>query len=163
TALIAGRSFGSHDDKGAPRVAVINREFARLVFKTRDSPAEALSHHFKLVDGTRVAVVGIVEDGKYFNIAEAPRAAMFLPILQFSLSPGGWFVVRSDREPRDLTAAIEDVRRSVDPAIPFDIQTWAKVMETNLFPSRVAAAALGVLGVMAAMLSITGIFGLAAY
>src|SRR5207237_6990625 len=33
TALIAGRSFGSHDDKGAPRVAVINREFARLVFK----------------------------------------------------------------------------------------------------------------------------------
>jgi len=32
-----------------------------------------------------------------------------------------------------------------------------------LFPSRVATVSLGVLGVMAAMLSITGIFGLAAY
>jgi len=32
-----------------------------------------------------------------------------------------------------------------------------------LFPSRMATASLGVLGAMAAMLSITGIFGMAAY
>ncbi len=29
TALLAGRDFTWHDDKNAPRVAVINREFAR--------------------------------------------------------------------------------------------------------------------------------------
>jgi ABC-type antimicrobial peptide transport system permease subunit len=36
-------------------------------------------------------------------------------------------------------------------------------MSVVLFPSRVATVTLGVLGVIAAMLSITGIFGIAAY
>jgi predicted permease len=163
TALIGGRSLTSHDGKDAPRVAIVNREFARVVFKEHETITGALSRRFKLADGTPIEVVGIVEDGKYFNIAEAARPAMFLPILQSPSLPAGWFLLRSERDPQDLTAALEDVRRRVDPAIPFDIQSWSKVLETNLFPSRVAAAALGVLGVMAAMLSITGVFGLAAY
>ncbi len=36
-------------------------------------------------------------------------------------------------------------------------------MGGSLFPSRMATVSLGVLGIMGAMLSITGIFGLAAY
>ena len=32
TSLLAGRSFSWHDDKNAPRVAVINQEFARKIF-----------------------------------------------------------------------------------------------------------------------------------
>src|SRR5215468_1056178 len=162
TRLLAGRPFTSHDDKDAPRVAVINEEFARTVLGTPLPAGNVLGEHFKLVDGARVEVVGIVEDGKYFNIAEAPRPAMFLPILQ-SPSPGNWLVVRSGRDTRQLATAIDTALRDVDPALPFRIQTWTKELEVNLFPSRVAAVALGVLGVMAAMLSVTGIFGLAAY
>jgi ABC-type antimicrobial peptide transport system permease subunit len=43
------------------------------------------------------------------------------------------------------------------------MQTWTSELQLNLFPSRAAASALGVLGIMAAALSITGVFGLAAY
>src|SRR2546430_477780 len=32
TTLLAGRDFTWHDDKNAPRVAVLNREFARRIF-----------------------------------------------------------------------------------------------------------------------------------
>jgi predicted permease len=162
TVLRAGRSFSSHDDKNAPRVAVINREFARQIFKTRESTSDALGRHFRILDGTRIEVAGIVDDGKYFNIAEAPRPAMFLPILQ-SPSAGTWLVVRSGRDPQQLTTALESARRNVDAGLPFRTQTWADELRPNMFPSRMAAIALGVLGVMAAMLSITGIFGLAAY
>ncbi len=35
TALLSGRAFTWHDDKNAPRVAVINQEFARKVFGSR--------------------------------------------------------------------------------------------------------------------------------
>jgi predicted permease len=161
TVLLSGRSLTSHDDKAAPRVGVINQEFARRILRARDS-ADALGKHFKLQDGTRVEVVGVVEDGKYFNIAEEPRPAMFLPILQ-SPASGTWLVVRSDKDPQQLTAALESARRNVDEALPFRIQTWTKELEPNMFPSRLAAVALGVLGVMAGMLSITGIFGLSAY
>jgi predicted permease len=162
TALLAGRSFTLYDDEHAPRVAVVNQEFARRIFKTRDAVSEAVGRHFKLLDGTRIEVAGIVEDGKYFNIAEEPRPALFLPILQ-SPSPGTSLIVRYDRDPHELTLALERARRKVDEGLPFRIQTWTKELEANTFPSRVAATALGVRGVMAAMLSITGIFGLAAY
>jgi hypothetical protein len=65
TVLLSGRSFTSHDDKDSPRVAVINQEFARKVLKAPEPGA--LGRHFKLLNGTRVEVVGVVQDGKYFT------------------------------------------------------------------------------------------------
>jgi ABC-type antimicrobial peptide transport system permease subunit len=53
--------------------------------------------------------------------------------------------------------------RDLDAGLPFYIQTWGKELETVMFGSRMATLALGVLGMMGAMLSITGIFGMAAY
>jgi len=51
----------------------------------------------------------------------------------------------------------------LDAGLPFTIRTWTQELESALFPSRMATLALGVLGLMGAMLSITGIFGMAAY
>jgi ABC-type antimicrobial peptide transport system permease subunit len=53
--------------------------------------------------------------------------------------------------------------RELDAGLPADIDTWNDLLEVVLFPSRVATMSLGVLGVMGALLSITGIFGMAAY
>jgi ABC-type antimicrobial peptide transport system permease subunit len=53
--------------------------------------------------------------------------------------------------------------RELDAGMPVDTATWNNELEVALFPSRVATSALGVLGTMGAMLSITGIFGMAAY
>jgi predicted permease len=160
TPLLAGRDLTWHDDKNAPRVAVVNRLFAGRVF---GSAANALGGYYKLDDGTRIQVVGIVEDGKYSpNITEDPRLAMFQPILQ-SPSTETWLVVRSSANPRLLSAAIRTKLQDIDYGLPIFIQTWTEAMDGALFPSRMAALSLGVLGVMGAMLSITGIFGLAAY
>ena len=114
-------------------------------------------------DGTRIQVVGIVEDGKYTaNLAENPQAATFLPILQ-SPSNDAWMVVRSSRDPRQLAAAIWGQLRNLDAALPVFIQTWNQEMSGALFAPRMATLSLGVLGLMGAVLSITGIFGMAAY
>src|SRR5205085_5853161 len=40
---------------------------------------------------------------------------------------------------------------------------WNEAMDLPLFPARMATASLGILGLMGAMLSVTGIFGMAAY
>jgi predicted permease len=160
TPLLAGRDLTWHDDKNAPRVAVVNRLFAGRMF---GSATNALGGYYKLDDGTRIQVVGIVEDGKYSpNITEDPRLAMFLPILQ-SPSTETWLVVRSSANPRLLSAAIRTKLQDTDSGLPIFIQTWTEAMDGALFPSRMAAVSLGVLGVMGAMLSVTGIFGLAAY
>jgi len=159
TALLAGRTFTWHDDDNAPRVAVINQELARKLFR---SPANALGAYFKLRDGTRIQVAGIVGDGKYVNLTEEPQPVIFLPILQ-APSSETWLIVRSDRDPSQLAAAIRRALHDLDAGLPAFIQTWNDGLGTALFPSRVATVALGLLGAMGAMLSITGIFGLAAY
>lgn len=159
TTLLAGRSLSWHDDKSAPPVAVVNLEFASKIF---GSASNAIGGYFKRRDGTRIQVVGIVEDGKYGSLAENPQPAMFLPILQ-SPSSQMCLVVRSDGDSQQLVPAIKSEVTQLDAGLPFTLRTWNQELESALFPSRMATLALGVLGVMGAMLSITGIFGMAAY
>jgi ABC-type antimicrobial peptide transport system permease subunit len=138
---------------------VVNREFASKIL---GSIPNAVGRYFKLRDGTRVRVVGLVEDGKYLNLTEKQQPAMFLPLLQ---SPASWIwlVVRSTRDPQQLAAAMRSALRDIDPAMVLAIRPWSTELGGTLFPSRMATASLGVLGMMGAMLSITGIFGMAAY
>jgi predicted permease len=159
TSLFAGRAFTWHDDINAPRVAVVNREFASKIL---GSVPDAVGRYFKLQDGTRVRVVGLVEDGKYVNLTEDQKPAMFFPLLQ---SPASWIwlVVRSSRDPQQLAAAMRSTLRDIDPEMVLAIRPWSTELGGALFPSRMATVSLGVLGAMGAMLSITGIFGMAAY
>jgi hypothetical protein len=159
TSLLAGRAFTWHDDTNAPRVAVVNREFASKIL---GSIPDAVGRYFKLHDGTRVRVVGLVEDGKYLNLTEGQKPAMFFPLLQ-SPASWTWLVVRSNRDPQQLAAAMRSVLRDIDPEMVLAIRPWSTELGGTLFPSRMATVSLGVLGMMGAMLSITGIFGMAAY
>ena len=159
TALLSGRAFTWRDDKDAPRVGVVNAEFARKVY---GSEGAAIGRFFKMKNGTRIQVVGIAEDGKYGSLTEEPRAAMFLPILQ-SPSRSTQIVVRSTRDPQLLGAAMRGALRELDAGLPVLIEPREGPMGVMLFGPRMATISLGVLGLMGAMLSITGIFGLAAY
>ena len=157
--LLSGRAFTWHDDQTSPRVAIVNREFARKIF---GSVPIAISGYYKMLDGSRVQVVGVIEDGKYGNLTEDPQAAMFLPILQWP-SNSQWMVVRSSRDLQQLGPAIRSTVNQLDAGLPVNIERRADEIGTVLFPSRMATVALGVMGVMAAILAVTGIFGMAAY
>lgn len=159
TVLVAGRSLTWNDNQNSPRVAVVNRELARQLFH---SDTGALGRHFKAGDGTRVEVVAIAEDGKYGTLTEDPHPAMFLPLLQWPAS-GQWMVVRSSRDPRQLGAEIRGALHHVDAGLPVEIEKRYDEVVSVLFGPKMATIALGVLGGMGAILSITGIFGLAAY
>ncbi len=159
TTVLSGRTFTWNDDKNAPRVAVINEEFARRIF---GSASKALGRHYKMPDGARIEVVGVAENGKYKNLTEDPQTAMFFPLLQVPSSQTS-LIVRSDRDPQQLAEAMRSTLRNLDAGLPSDVQPWQQVLDLPLFPARMATASLGVLGAMGAMLSVTGIFGLAAY
>jgi predicted permease len=163
TRLLAGRDLSGQDSKDTPRVAVVNGVFARRLFGSADS---AIGHLFKLKDGTRVEVVGIAEDGKYDNLTEEPQPAMFVPILQMP-SAATTLVVRTGSSTGNaatlLGAAMRRALRKVDPTMPVIIETRATPLEVAMFGPRMATVSLGVLGLMGGLLSITGIFGMAAY
>ena len=159
TSLLAGRSFRWRDDKGSASVAVVNMEFARRMF---GSVSGAVGRFVRMQDGTRVEVVGVVEDGKYLSLNEDPQPALFLSSLQSTFG-SAYVVVRSHRDPQELAAALRGKVRELDAGLPVTTDPWNDLLAVALFPSRMATVSLGVLGVMGAMLSITGIFGMAAY
>lgn len=159
TRLLAGRDLTLHDDNKAPKVAIVNRQFAIEVF---GSVQKAIGGHFKYWGGERAEVVGVVEDGKYRTPTEDQKPAMFFSFLQHQTS-SMFLIVRSQRDPSEIAAALDRTMRGLDSALPFSIRSWNEEMSTALFVSRVAAVALGVLGLLGAVLAITGIFGMASY
>ncbi len=159
TTLLAGRDLTMQDDAKAPKVALINRQFAVKVF---GSVNKAVGGHFKYYNGTRAEVVGVVEDGKYRTLTEDQQPAMFFSFLQ-ERSSNTWLVVRSNRDPQEISAALEKALHGLDSAMPIVVRPWSQAMGSALFAARVASVALGVLGMLGAMLAVTGIFGMASY
>lgn len=159
TALLAGRSFTWADDKNAVPVAVVNREFARKLF---GSVQNSIGQHFRLDAKTNLEIVGVVENGKYNTLTEDEWAAFFRPLLQ-APSMSTWSVVRADGDPGQVAPQLYRTLRQLDSALPFTLLTWQKSLDAALFPARMAAISLGVLGLLGALLAATGIFGMASY
>ena len=159
TKLLAGRDLALNDDSKAPKVALVNRQFAVKVF---GSVEKAIGGHFKYWGGTRAEVVGVVEDGKYRTLTEDQQPAMFFSFLQ-QPSSGTWLLVRSTRDPEEISKALEQKLHALDAGLPIILGTWNQEMGSALFAARVATVALGVLGLLGAMLAVTGIFGMASY
>ncbi|MBM3726939.1 MAG: ABC transporter permease [Acidobacteria bacterium] len=159
TPLTQGREFTWLDSADSPKVAVINEELARLAF---GSPRQALGNYFKTRVGHRYQVVGIARNGKYANLTEDFKPALFLCTTQ---SPGSEvrFVVRARDGQDAIAGTIRETLHREDSALPVEIESWNTQLDFALFPSRMAALTLGVLGIIGSMLTVSGIFGLAAY
>jgi ABC-type antimicrobial peptide transport system permease subunit len=162
TALLTGRDVSWQDDKNRPAVALVNGELARRLFGSVD---RAIGQYYKTKEGTRIQIVGVVEDGKYYNLTEGPEPAVFVSILQ-APSAATTLVVRGRSSAANasqlLSDSIRNKLRQLDAGMPVAVETRANPLSISLFGPRIATVALGLLGLMGAMLSITGIFGMAA-
>jgi predicted permease len=161
TRLVAGRDFTWHDDNTTSHVTLVNETFARTVFGNVHT---AVGRRFAEPGRTATIyeVVGVVEDGKYDSLTEDAQPAMFWPLAQNNENDTT-LVVRSNRPPAEITAALQPMLEKLDPSLPVTLQSWPDALALVLFPARVATVALGILGVLAGMLAATGIFGMASY
>lgn len=156
TRLLEGRDVSWRDTKETPPVAIVNETFARTMW----GHTQAIGQRFVLWERSR-EVVGVVEDGKYYNLMESPAAAVFVPLAQNTGS--AVLVVRSSLPPTEIAAALRGTLSRVQPNVPVTLRTWPEALERVLYPARAAAFALGVMGLFAVMLAVTGIFGMAAH
>ena len=155
---MAGRDVTWHDDAKSPKVAVINQVFAHKLLGN----ASAIGQHFMTGKNERYEIVGVVEDGKYDSLTEDRWAAVFYPLAQHTNSRTT-LVLRSQLPPTGAAEALNHILTNIDPALPISIESWPASLGLVLFPARVAASSLGIMGLLAAMLAVTGTFGTAAY
>ena len=162
TRLLDGRDVSWHDTTKTPYVAIVNETFARKMFgETPWGETAALGQRF-ILGGNLTEVVGVAEDGKYHDMQESPQPVVYVPLSQ-SEDTETVFVVRSQRAPSEMAAALARTLSGIEPNVTITVESWPDALEDVLFPARAATVALGVMGLLAAMLAVTGIFGMAAY
>ncbi len=158
TRLLVGRNFTPQDDATAPKVAIVNRNFAERLFGTEN----VIGKYMKIF-GNKTEIVGVVEDGKYAAVSEEPTPALFVPIFQMG-NEQMCMLVRSNRDTNQMISAIHDVVRRLDPNLPISsLSSWQDALAIMLLPSRAAATSLALFGALGILLAVTGIFGLASY
>jgi predicted permease len=159
TRLLAGRDIRFADTKTTPQVAIVNQEFARRLFHSE----EVVGRYFKTGAGVPIEIVGVVVDGKQDSLSEGLKPAVFFPMSQKGAT-NTVIVVRTHRDTAEMVDGIRRAIRDLDPSIPIERSgPWNSQLAMILFPSRVAAVALGLFGAFGLLLSIAGTFGLASY
>ena len=132
TALLDGRDVSFADTPKTPTVAVVNREFARLL----GHPADAVGRYYKNRSGVTIQIVGIVADGKYLSLSEDPKAAAFFPISQRPSTLTA-LVVCPRGDVADMAAAIRKVVRDLDPTVPIrESSAWNSQLALSFFHPR---------------------------
>ena len=109
TKVLTGRDVSWHDTKTTPYVAIVNQTFARKMW----GETPAIGQRFILRDHL-TEVVGVAEDGKYYEIMEPQQPVVFLPLLQTENSVAV-FVVRTTRAQNEMVTALERTLSAIEP------------------------------------------------
>ena len=161
-ALLRGRDFRVEDAADAPKVAIVNEEFARHYWPGQDP----VGKRFRLVDRDQawVEVVGLAKTAKYLFIAEPPTEFVYFPYRQTRVREMA-MLVQSAGDPASLAGPMRGVVHRLDPNLPvYNVRTMAELYRmraTRIFTVLISTVAA--LGLMGLGLAIVGLYGLVAY
>ena len=160
TPILEGRLFTDRDDAQAAPVTIVNQTLAAQLW-----PTQSALGRFFVLEGTRVQVVGVVPNGKYYFVWEAPRAMAYRPLAQ-NTPLRATLVVRSSRPPSELIGDLQRTLRLVDPAVfVYDVRTMDQhlAMEGGGFAAfSIGATVTSVFGTAGLLLAAVGLYGMMA-
>src|SRR6185295_62513 len=109
--LLRGRAFDERDNASATRVVIINQTMADKLFPGEDP----LGKRVHITMNTQIfrEIVGIVADVKQSGLDKETNSQTYEPFLQ-APSTFANLIVRSDRDPANLVAAIRNEVFSLD-------------------------------------------------
>jgi len=161
--LLTGREFGWQDDAKAPRVAVVNRAFARRFF-AGENPVGKRFGAAGAGSSSQIEIVGIIGDAKYGNLREQPQPMFFLPLFQNFEERPYQVHVRTAGDPGAVIAAIRRGIQAMDQDISiYDVRTIKEVIHSLLQHDRMFAFLASVFGLLALLLTSIGVYGVVAY
>ena len=138
----------------------MNETLARRV-----SPAkERLGNRLRLDEkGPLREVVGVVRDGKFANLTEAPRPLIWTPLAQ--VRSGELIVVaRTSGDAASMVLPVTRAAQSLDPNLPlYHAQTIALTFHQAADLQRASASMLAVFGILALVLAALGMFSVTAH
>ena len=157
--VLNGRTFDSGDREGSLPVVVVNRKLADTFWPGRDPVGRVMN----LFDSTRkLTVVGVVADGKYDDLDEAPQPFMYYDLTQ-DYQDSMNLVARTKGDPRSLIEPLSKSLRSLDAPWYFAPTTFDTWMNFTLLGERIIAGCTAALSGLGLLLSIIGLYGAISY
>jgi putative ABC transport system permease protein len=159
--LIKGREFRESDNRTAPVVALVNREFARRFFPKGDAVGSRVE--FDTGDHKQAQIVGIVGEVKDEPGQWTSKAQVYESYLQIPFS-GMTLEIRTATSPSDLAPLVRRAIWSVDKDQPVgDIHTMKEVKSSDLGGAVMMVELMGIFAGLALILAAIGIYGMIAF
>ncbi|HEX9187239.1 MAG TPA: ABC transporter permease [Vicinamibacteria bacterium] len=161
--ILRGRSLEPADREGAPYVAVVNEDFARALFPGQEVLGKRVRRGEK---APWITVVGIAASLRRDGRAADLRPQMYLPAAQTSIYPVrlGDLAIRGTGDPSALVALLRREVAALDPEQPVSrVMTLDDALARDLGPRRFGLALLAGFALLALVLTVVGIYGVAAY
>jgi predicted permease len=165
TSFLAGRDFDEHDNLAAPKVAIVNEEFARKIFHG-ENPVGRLFRREESADkpDTLFRVVGLVRNTKYYELREDFRPIAYVSEAQDDdPGPDGTFVLRTNAPVGDFYRKAAEAVAEISPGLGVDFTVLTTQLKESLMRERLMAALAGAFGFLAGSLAVLGLYGVISY
>jgi putative ABC transport system permease protein len=162
--MIAGRDFGVDDRPDSPRVAIVNRSFARLYLSDRDPLTVRFTAGYPKIDPKNVwTVIGVVDDVRQRSLSVAPEPAYYTSSGQGAPRRQAVVVHAPAGDSAAVRSAIRDEARKLDPQMAVDIERSSDIVGAGLSRQRLGMTLMLGFGLAAVALAAVGILGVIAY
>ena len=161
--LLAGRDLNEHDTADHPEVVMISQATAEKLFPGKNAVGQELLLGGINGTGTRVQIVGVVNDVRSMQLAKKEEVKFYRP---FAQRANAFFIVaiRGNGQPEALLGTARAALDRVDRQLPF-IQpaTMKKIVGDSLGQERLTMTLLVSFALIALLLALVGIYGAVAY
>lgn len=153
---VSGRSFTDADRPGAQPVTIINATMARRTFGASNPIGRTMR-----IGSEQRLVVGVFADVLQGDLEKESTPLVYFPMLQAGIGPGEKVMMRVPGLPDAIEAAILDLVRTMDPAVPPPtFQTGEDILREATAPRQFTFVLLGIFATIAGSLAIVGLYGL---
>jgi len=158
--LVTGRNFTEQDDEKSEPVIIVNQSFAQRFFQSQNP----VGHRVKSF-GEWFTVIGEARDSKYNYLGESPTPYFYVPFRQtYRADMQLAFYVRTHGTPDAMLPILRDKVREIDPNVTiFNAMPLQESVGAALYPQRLAATLLMILGTLAVLLAALGLYSVMAY
>jgi predicted permease len=165
TSFVAGRDFDEHDNLTAPKVAIVNEEFARKIFPGQNPVGRSFRRE---ESGDKqdalFLIIGLVRNTKYYELREDSQPIAFVPEGQDEEpGPGANFVLRTNAPLGEFYRNAEGAIAEFNPNIGVEFHVLTTQIKESLTRDRLMAVLAGAFGFLAALLAVLGLYGVIAY